>query len=38
MDSGERLVGSKVERRRILTIWAVGETWEIFSREQSEVV
>ncbi|KAG0125939.1 hypothetical protein HOY82DRAFT_542769 [Tuber indicum] len=27
-----------VGRRRILTTWAVGEAWEVFSREQAEVV
>ncbi|KAG0133181.1 hypothetical protein HOY82DRAFT_605021 [Tuber indicum] len=27
-----------VGRRRILTTWAVGEAWEIFSRERVEVV
>ena len=27
-----------VGRRRILTTWAVGEAWEIFSRERAEVV
>jgi len=27
-----------VGRRRILTTWAVGEAWEVFSRERVEVV
>jgi len=35
---GGRLVGSMVGRRKILTTWAVGEAWEVFSRERAEVV
>jgi len=35
---GERLVGSMIGRRRILTTWAVEEAWEVFSRERAEVV
>ena len=27
-----------VGRRRVLTTWAVGEAWEVFSRERVEVV
>jgi len=27
-----------IGRRRILTTWAVGEAWEVFSRERAEVV
>jgi len=38
VSGGGRLVGSMVGRRRILTTWAVGEAWEIFSRERAEVV
>ncbi|RPA95487.1 hypothetical protein L873DRAFT_1792241 [Choiromyces venosus 120613-1] len=35
---GGRLAGSMIGRRGILTTWAVGEAWEVFSREQAEVV
>jgi len=35
---GGKLAGSMVGRRRILTTWAVGEAWEVFSRERVEVV
>ena len=38
VSGGSRLVGSMVGRRRILTMWAVGEEWEIFSQERSVVV
>jgi len=27
-----------IRRRRILTTWKVGQAWEVFSREQAEVV
>jgi len=35
---GGTLVESIVGRRRILTTWAVGEAWEIFSQQRAEVV
>jgi len=38
VSGGSRLVGSMVGRRRILTMWAVGEESEIFSQERSVVV
>ena len=38
VSGGSRLVGSMVGRRRILTMWAVREEWEIFSQERSMVV
>lgn len=38
LTSGGTLAGSMVGRRRILTTWAVGEAWEIFTRERVEVI
>ena len=38
LTSGGTLAGSMVGRRRILTTWAVGEAWEIFTRERAEVI
>ncbi|KAG0129183.1 hypothetical protein HOY82DRAFT_540914 [Tuber indicum] len=38
LTSGGQLKGSMIGRRRILTTWAVGEAWEIFTSEQIEVV
>ncbi|RPB01809.1 hypothetical protein L873DRAFT_1566635, partial [Choiromyces venosus 120613-1] len=36
--AGERLVGSMIGQRRVLTTWAVGEAWERFTRDRREVV
>jgi len=35
---GRDLNGSMVGRRRVAVTWAVGEAWEVFSREKVEVV
>ncbi|RPA98723.1 hypothetical protein L873DRAFT_1768961 [Choiromyces venosus 120613-1] len=36
--AGGRLTGSMIGRRRVLTIWAVGEAWEYFSHDHKEVI
>jgi len=36
--TGGRLTGSKVGRRRIMTTWAIGETWEEFCIERRQVI
>ena len=36
--TGERLTGSKVGRRRIMTTWAIGETWKEFCIERRQVI
>ena len=38
MEEGGSLTRSKVGRRRIAVTWAVGEAWERFSAEKTEVV
>jgi hypothetical protein len=35
---GQKLSGSMIGRRRILTTWAVGEAWEQFSTKRVEVI
>jgi len=38
VSEGRTLGGSMVVRRRVAVTWAVGEAWEVFSRERSVVV
>ena len=38
VSEGRDLNGSMVGRRRVAVTWAVGEAWEVFSREKVEVV
>ena len=38
LDTGGKLTGSMVGRRRILITWAVGEAWERFSAERKHVI
>ncbi|KAG0135100.1 hypothetical protein HOY82DRAFT_537032 [Tuber indicum] len=38
VSEGKGLVGSMVGRRRVAVTWAVGEAWDIFTREKAEVI